>query len=187
MKKAITIMYVLLFTATLISCGGGGDDSVPVDTTAESTWKFEEYTYNAGIANEQITPNADIGDFGVLVISTNEDNSNGDFSGSVLTLTYAVQGSGTYAVVSQQDFIDARFEDATAKVMTLSCTVGTATVSASLYESLTNGSASVSLDDSGKYHISTSGLQITKTIEVGNGVPNAPATGTLKITNAFDL
>ncbi len=171
----------------LVACGGGSDDDfIPIDTTEETTWQFNDFEYEGGVSSQGNGDTSD-GPFGVLVITTEEDESNGDFSGSALTFTYADVGAGNYNVVTANDFASMRSEDSSAKVIVVSCTVGSATNSATRYDALSNGTASVTVDAEGKYHIGITSLTVTKTIEVGNGVPNAPEIGTLNVTNAFDF
>ena len=182
-------LSVLLLFTLIVSCGGGGDDdnSEIESDDAVTTWQFESFEYNGGASSGNIRTDSEGNASGVLVITTEEDNSNGDFSGSGLTFTFNAVGSGIYDVVSSSELAEARNEDDTAMVMTMSCTVGAARPDASRYDALSGGSASVSIDNEGRYHIDVASISLERTVDVGDGVPDAPANATLRVNNAFDF
>ena len=185
LKRLLSTLCILTLFA---SCGGGGDDdnSLAVETSV-TTWQFDSFEYDGGVSAGDITTDSEGNDFGVLVVSTEEDDSNGDYSGSALTFAFNAVGGGIYNVVSSSEFAEARNEDPMVKVMTLSCTVGTARVDATRYDALSGGNASVSIDNLGRYHIDVAGIQVNQTVNVGDGVPDAPPSASLQIDNAFNF
>ncbi len=184
-KTATTLLFSSL---VLTSCGGGRDDeSLTVDSLV-SKWSFDDYDYVGGFSSGGNSVTFEDVPFGVLVITTEEDQSNGVFSGSGLTITYPLRGPGNYQVVSSDEIGQFLSDESTEKVLTLNCTVGTASVNATRYEALSGGQILVSIDSRGNYKFNTtSPISMGQSLDLEGGVPNRPDSGNLTIEDAFDF
>jgi len=179
----------LLFTSLLlISCGGSSDDEPFTEGSLVSKWSFEDYDYIGGFSSGGSRVTFENVPFGVLVITTEEDENNGAFSGSSLTITYPLRGPGNYNVVSLGETGEFLSEQSTEKALTISCTVGSAFVNATRYEALNGGQVLVSVDSNGNYRFNTSSpILIGKALDLEGGVPDRPDSGNLTIEDAYNF
>ncbi len=153
------------------------------------TWTVANNNYTAGISSSgssSITGST-VDDFGVVSVSTTGFESlNGAYSGSALSISHSLQGAGTYSLGTTSDLI----ENIASKQMRMNVTVGTLNTSplaATLYQAL-SGSVEIIVDNNGKYHLTVNTpITLTKTIDVGTGVPNAPETISFTMNNIHDF
>jgi len=157
-----------------------------IDLESPSTWSLGDNDYVLGTSNS--SESAD-GLTEVTVVSTVSDTSNGDFSGSALTLSYTLNGPGVYQVTSTEEFSLVDASDPSVQLVDLNATVGTGVgTNATRYDSVANaGFIVVSVDEDGAYHFSTEqSITLERTIDVDGGVPNAPPLFFLQMNNVFD-
>ena len=184
-KIAITLLFTSLI---LISCGGGTDDEPLTVDSLVSKWSFDEYDYVGGISSGGNSITFEDVPFGVLVISTVEDQSNGVFSGSGLSISYPLRGAGNYQIVSPDEIGEFLSDESTEKVLTISCTIGSASVNATRYEALSGGQILVEVDSGGNYKFNTaSSIPVGKPLDLEGGVPDRPDSGNLIIEDAFNF
>ncbi len=174
----------LLAGAFFVSCSKGHDSSTPPAT--DSNWKMGNYTYTRSASSQ--TAN---GNLKAIAVSTSGNGGNyGAYSGSALTFTfYSNLGPGKYSPATVEDLV----KNPATKLIKIDCVVGSAVNTGSVMYSLAESSAivtdvtaDVTVDGNGQYHISLSKpLTLTKTIIVGNGIPDAPNTAQLTINNAY--
>ena len=183
------IATTLLFTSLiLISCGGSSDDEQLTVDSLVSKWSFDDYDYVGGFSSGGNSVTFEDVSFGVLVITTEEDQSNGDFSGSGLAITYPLRGPGNYQIVSSDEIGEFLSDESTEKALTISCTIGSASVNATRYEALSGGQILVEIDSGGNYKFNTtSSIPIGKPFDLEGGVPDRPDSGNLIIEEAFDF
>lgn len=192
-KPFIFPFYAILIFSLIfnVSCSGGGsDDDGMQEQGGAPEWTLGDNEYSGGTsASDTSDPSIDIG---VLVVGTTGfDRDNGDFSGSALAISHTLQGAGTYSVVSQEDFTEGRIENPDARLVVISCTVGTLNVdpiASTQYGSTTGGTALATLDSQGRYNFTiSSSITMSRTLDLGQGVPNAPDTIGFTMDNVFDF
>lgn len=182
MKKSLTFMALLSFSMMLFSCGGKDDDPTPEPPAGESSWKLGNYTYTRG-ASAQTATGALVG----MTVTTSGDGGNhGAYSGSSLTAVFVgALGAGKYTLTTSS----VMSANPAVRYMTLSCVVGTAVATGAVDYAATatsGGTADVTVDGNGKYHINISTpVTLVKTVVTGGGIPGAPNTYTLTIKNAY--
>ena len=157
-------------------------DVINVDVNSEVSWQAGSNVYSGGAnASASDTSVTASNSFGVLVVGTNQDTSNGDFSGSTVTITHSLSGSGLYQI---KDALDVNSE----KQVTIAITLGTATTSATVYETIdTINNVEVVVDSDGKYHFTLSSpIFLEKGVEVNGGIPGAPNTIDFTMNNMYD-
>ena len=157
------------------------------DTDSDVTWSLGDNNYTGGTSNSG--ESAD-GNTGVLVVSTSNDTANGDFSGSAVTFSHTLRGSGVYQLTTTTEVATADPDDSNAKLLSLGASVGTGsgTFTTSYATQEDDGFVIAVLDDEGRYHFSTDQLIILdRSIDVGGGVPDAPESFVLEMTNLFDF
>lgn len=182
-----SLSFSLFFGVLLVLVSCGGDDDTTINTVTEARWQFNDIDYRGGRAT-QVISEADNGQFGVLEIVADLDATDGVYTGSSLEITYALSGDGSYTIVDQSDFEMERNANPSAKILAILCTVGTGTnTGATRYEALVGGSISVTIRDDGEYQFVATNLSVSKTLDVDGGVPDAPRTGVLGITDAYNL
>jgi hypothetical protein len=192
MKKTFTLLslamisFVLIFAACSKSDGPVSDDGT--DTTSDSSWKFGSYTYaRGGSSQDDNAGGNDPGDFVALTVSTSGDGGDyGAFSGSALVFTFPnYLGAGKYTLTDNLDLVTNKGS----MLMEVNCTIGTA-VNTGAVQYTTNkvngGSATLTIDAKGKYHISIDNAVIlTKNVEVGGGITGAADTYALTVKDAY--
>jgi len=157
------------------------------DTASDVTWSLGDNNYMGGTSSSGESPD---GNTGILVVSTENDTANGDFSGSGINISHTLQGSGVYQLTTVTEVVSAGLDGSTAKRLSLTATVGTAVVTGSTTYASQEGDGFVIavLDDEGRYHFSTDQLTlIDRSLDVNGGVPNAPETFAIEMTNIFVL
>ncbi|HEY8957361.1 hypothetical protein [Chitinophaga sp.] len=182
MKKSLTFIALLSFSIMLFSCGGKKNDPTPDPSGGESTWKLGNYTYTRGASSQNTSGNT----VGIAVTTSGDGGNHGAYSGSALTAVfYKALGAGKYTLTSTEVLV----AHPTARYMTLSCTAGTAVTTGAVDYSATatsGGTADVTIDANGQYHITISNpVTLVKTVVVGNGIPGAPDNYTLTVKNAY--
>ncbi|MEE9413213.1 MAG: hypothetical protein V3V22_09210 [Methylococcales bacterium] len=173
--------------------GGGGNGGGPdLTPSGNPTWSLEGNTFTGGIAQAgSLSPQQD-DRFDVFVIATTGlAVLNGAYSGSSLSITHSNNGSGVYTVVDSNDFAAALANSALESFITIRVDVGTIMtnpIAASSYEAQTGGAVTVTLDTNGLYHFTASDpLVMTKSLDLGTGVPGSPDQASLTITNLYDF
>ena len=157
------------------------------DIGSDVAWSLGDNNYTGGTSSSAESLD---GNTGVLVVSTANDTANGDFSGSAVNFTHTLQGSGVYQLTTVTEVASAGFDESTAKLLSLSASVGTGvTTGSTSYISTENGGFVIAvLDDEGRYHFSTDQpVTVERSIDVLGGVPNAPDSFELEMTNLFDF
>ncbi|WP_142688179.1 hypothetical protein [Chitinophaga polysaccharea] len=182
MKKTLTFITLLSFSVMLFSCGGKNDDPTPEPPAGESTWKLGNYTYTRGASAQNVAGST----VGIAVTTSGNGGNHGAYSGSALTAVFnKALGAGTYTLTSTEVLA----AHPTARYMMLSCTVGTAVATGAVDYSATatsGGTADVTIDANGQYHINISNpVTLVKSTVVGGGIPGAPGTYTLTVKNAY--
>lgn len=182
MKKTLTFIALLSLSTMLFSCGGKKNDPTPDPSGGESTWKLGNYTYTRGASSQ----NATGGNVGIAVTTSGDGGNHGAYSGSSLTAVFSsATGVGTYTLTSAEVLA----AHPTMRYMTFACVVGTAVTTGAVDYSATatsGGTADVTIDANGKYHINISTpVTLVKTVVVGGGIPGAPDTYTLTAKNAY--
>lgn len=179
----------LVLLVIISACVGGSDNSETSILEEDTTWEFADFDYRASTSSATVTEDGAVGV--ILVSTTDTDITGGDYSGSAVTITFTANGHGSYEIVSGNDFTTRRLDDPSAKLMVLSCTVGTIQLSAlssTRYDSVSGGTASVSIDPQGRYHFSVSSpIGMTKTENLEIGVLESPEINTLKLNNVYDF
>lgn len=167
MKTRIYLIAFLAIPFLIAGCGGADDDSND-DTPSGigGSWELGNFSYTQGTSNQ----NTGQDDIVVVVASTANDTSQGAASGSAVTFVFYDNGSGQY-IVSPPGSVAAEPD---AQLIEVSCTIGTATQNATRYDAdeATSGNATITKDD-GVFTVSIAGSTLVKTIEIGDGVPNA--------------
>ena len=157
-------------------------DVIDANIDSEVSWQAGSNVYvgGEGASASDTVINAN-NSFGVVVVGTNQDTSNGDFSGSTLSITHTLSGSGLYQVKDQIDF------NADNQI-SLDVVLGTGTTRSTSYVSANAiNNVEVIVDDNGRYHFTLGSVIILdRGIEVNGGVPGAPNTIDFTMNNIFD-
>lgn len=177
-----TSALILALSATLLfSCGGKDDNPAPADS--ETSWKLGDYTYVKGASSQSSQP-TDGKTITAVVVTTSGDGGNyGAFSGSSVTITfYSNLGEGTYTLGTTEAMVT----NPGSKIITIDCTIGTAVnTGAVLYDSPSGGTAEVTKDSNGKFHVTVSTpVTLTKKITTGGGIPAAKDSYQFTLKNA---
>ena len=175
----------------------GGTNTSIVDTSGGGTvpntnvsWKVGNFNYLAGAdgsaSGTGSIGNTGIDDFGTLLVTTTgTELLNSGYSGSDISISHTLQGAGTYSIGTTTDLIS----NISSKRMTLQVAVGLkiTPLAASAYVG-SGQSAVATVDANGKYHFTIgSPIQLSKSVDVGTGVPNAPATIGFSMNNIHDF
>ncbi|MBB6109170.1 hypothetical protein SAMN05421821_103407 [Mucilaginibacter lappiensis] len=177
MKKIALITAICLFVFSVFSCSKK-KDTTPV-TNSDSNWKFGAYTYNRG-ASSQTSNSA----FNVMVVTTTDGADKGAYSGSALIFTWNPLGAGKYTITTSTLVLNSPGT----KLINVQCQIGTAVNTGSTrYDSgSTTATADVTVDASGKYHVTiTQPVVLTKTLTTGTGVQGAADTYPLTVNNGY--
>lgn len=177
MKKITVIAAIGLLVFSLFSCSKK-KDTTPV-TNSDSNWKFGAYTYNRAASSQ--TGN---GAFNVTVVTTGDGNDKGAYSGSALIFTYNPLGAGKYTITTSNLVLNSPGT----QLINIQCQIGTAVNTGSTrYDSPSStATADVTVDASGKYHVSiTQPVVLAKSQTVGGGVQGAADTYPLTANNAY--
>ncbi|MBV8251825.1 MAG: hypothetical protein JO154_04385 [Chitinophaga sp.] len=181
MKRVLPLLLAM-FAIVLFSCS----KSEKTTTVAgDASWKFGDYTYVKGTSAQSSSANGSGSTITAMTVSTMGDGGNyGVFSGSALVITfYSNLGEGTYTLGSTEAMVS----NPGLKIMNITCTIGTAVnTGAVLYDMTTaNGTAEVTKDAKGNYHVSIkSAVTLTKKVIVGGGIASAKDTYALTVNNA---
>ncbi|WP_281989815.1 hypothetical protein [Aquimarina aggregata] len=186
--KILLLLGLILF----VSCSDSDDNPNPiVGGTTNSLWMLGDFEYTGGDASTNISS---VTNTGVIAVSTlGQDNANGNYAGSSLSVTYSLNGGGTYTVVTAQELVTILDTDPAAKLVVISCTAGAQRVDPLASSKFDSDSASgdtviVTVDNEGKYHFSTrSSITLNKTIDIGTGIPNAPNVIDFSMDDVFDF
>jgi len=169
--KKISALILALSATILVSCGGKGDNPTPANDNAAS-WKLGDYSYVKGGSSQSSQTN-DGKTITAIAISTSGDGGNyGAFSGSAVTITfYSNLGEGTYTLGTTEAMVS----NPASKIINIDCTIGTAVnTGAVLYDSVSGGTAEVTKDSNGKFHVTvTTPVTLTKKVSTGGGIPAA--------------
>lgn len=181
MKRILTL---LLGTAFLFSCSKKKDDNTG-PSSADASWKLGQYTYVRGTSSQSSTTSSGKTITAMAVSTTGDGGNFGAFSGSALTFTfYSNLGEGEYRLGTTEMMVASPHT----RIIVINCTIGTAVNTGSLLYSVlgTGGTASVTQDSNGKYHVSVSTpVTFKKDIAVNGGIPAAQETYDLTIKNAY--
>jgi len=181
MKKSL-ICILLASSTTLFSCGSKDDDPVPEPPATESSWKLGAYSYNRGASSQSNTG----GLAGMTVTTSGNGGNHGAYSGSALTIIFRSSlGAGKYTLTTSS----VMSANPNVRYMALTCVVGTAVTSGAVNYAATTtsgGTADVTIDTNGKYHVNiTTPVTLVKTLVTGGGIPGAPNTYNLTVKNAY--
>ncbi len=146
------------------------------------------YTYANGGFSAQSTGR--VGDRPVTVVAVSTatmaggDASNGAYSGSALTFSFAGTTPGTYTVVKDKaTFIAA---DPLTNPIVVESNVGIGVTTGATLYTAASGQVTISKDTAGKFHFdSVAALPAAKTLDVLGGVAGAPAAMALTIHDAY--
>jgi hypothetical protein len=182
MKKLLAPAAVLCLSMLLFSCGGKKDDPTPEIPAGESSWKIGNYTYTRAASTQESSS----GLAGIVATTSGNGGNYGAYSGSAFDVYFmAALGAGKYTLTTTSVIA----ANPTVRYMTLTCVVGTAvTTGAVNYTAQANsgGTADVTVDGNGKYHVSiTTPVTLVKTVVTGGGIPGAPNTMTLTAKNIY--
>lgn len=181
-QTAISVLLGHFFAFERL-CSKNNDQVTKPDS--DSYWKFGDYTYTSGGSSQD--GETTHGDFTAVVVSTSGDGGNyGAYSGSGLTFTFPSNlGAGKYVLTSDIAMVS----DKGARQMEVTCTIGTAVNSGSvLYASTANsdGTADLTIDKDGKYHISIDKpVVLEKSTVVGGGISGAADAYSITVHNAY--
>ena len=158
-------------------------DVIDANIDSDVTWQVGNNVYfgGEGASASEMVVNSN-NSFGVVVVGTNQDTSNGAFSGSSIAITHTLSGSGLYQIKEQ---IDVGAE----KQISISVNVGTGVTTGSTEYVSANeiNNVEVIVDDNGKYHFTLSSVIIlNKGVEVSGGVAGAPDTIDFTMNNIYD-
>ena len=159
-------------------------DVIDANIDSEVSWQAGSNVYSGGAgasaSNMVVTAN---NNFGVVVVSTSLDTANGDFSGSTVTISHSLSGSGLYQVT---DSIDTNSDNQ----ISLDVVLGTSSspTRTTSYDSVNEiNNVEVIVDSDGKYHFTLgSVIFLEKGLEIGGGVPGAPDTIDFTMNNLYD-
>ncbi len=176
--------YTKTTNSSIVTATGGA-----MVSNGDVTWKLGDNNYSGGTSAALFSSinNSTLDNFGVLEVTTiGFDRSNGDFSGSVISVAHSLQGSGSYTIEENTTDLITGLSN---RVITLTVTVGTInSPPAATGYIATSGTVNATVDGNGKYHFTiTSPITLSKTIDVGLGVPNAPDTFSFTMNNIYDF
>lgn len=182
MKKILPLLLAV-FSTVLFSCGKKSDDKPTPD--GDATWKLGANTYVRGASAQTSSPGTADGLITAIAVSTVGNGGNyGAFSGSSLTITFHGHlGEGQYALGSTEMLV----ADPNSRIIVIDCTVGTAVSTGAVLYSYGSaaGTATVTKDKEGKFHVSLPATTLTKKVEVRGGIPGAKDTYELTVNNAY--
>lgn len=182
MKRTLALLALISCSTILFSCGGKKNDPTPEPPAAESSWKLGTYTYTRGASAQSNTS----GLAGMVVTTSGDGGNHGVYSGSALDAYFmAALGAGKYTLTSTA----VMSANPGTRYMALTCVVGTAVTTGAVSYVATatsGGTADVTVDASGKYHVNISTpVTLVKTAVTGGGIPGAPDTYSLTVKNAY--
>ncbi len=189
-KQFSSLLFSIIFLS-LTACGGGGGSSG--GNSSSPTWEIGTYKYKAGAASGSSASGSScldcsggVNNFSVLSIGTSGfDKSNGNYSGAGISIGHTLQGPGTYMI---GDTLFMAEDKLSHKRMTLSVVAGTLVVGGGStgYKAVT-GSAEATVDSEGLYHFTiASPIQLEFTVNVLDGIPNAPSSVNFTMKNVHD-
>lgn len=186
-KTPKLLSFGLLAALMLITSCNKKDDSSPTPNS-DSSWKFGDFTYTRG-GSSQDDPSGQNhqGDFVAVVVTTTGDGGDYDaYSGSSLTFSFPNHlGPGKYTLTSDENEV----ANKGSMVMQVNCTIGTAVNTGAILYSTDNnsgGTADVTIDADGKYHITISKpVVLVKNVVVGGGIDGAKDAYSLSVDNAY--
>ncbi|SDZ87758.1 hypothetical protein SAMN05192529_103113 [Arachidicoccus rhizosphaerae] len=183
MKKHLKLLGAFaLFSILVISCSK--DDSGP--GSVSGTWTFGDYTYTRATSTQGNEETSGI--YAIVMVATGGDGGNfGDFSGSAMSFIFpSALGAGEYKLATNEE-MQASYK--TKKLMDIQCQIGLAGSNGStLYESslATGGTANVTIDKDGKYHITIKKpATLKKWVELEGGVSGAKDSYELKVNDLY--
>jgi hypothetical protein len=174
--------------AILAACGGGGDDGGS-STPPASYWTLDAHTFVNG-GNSAVTTNlTGPRPLTVAAVSTatleGGDKSNGAYSGSSISFSFAGTTAGVYQVTADKRAL-LNTSDLTTRPIVVESNVGIAVTTGSTLYRASAGQVQVTIDSAGKYHFDSVGpITTDKTLDVNGGVIGAPASMALVIHDAF--
>lgn len=181
MKRVLSIVFASLF---LFSCGKKSDDN-PTPSGGDANWKLGDYTYVRAASSQSSTASEGRVITAIAVTTAGDGGNYGAFSGSSLAMTfYSNLGEGSYSIGTTQAMVS----NPTSRILALTCTIGTAVNTGAILYSVngTGGTANITKDSNGKFHVTVSStVSFKKDIVVGGGIPAAKATYDLTIHNAW--
>ncbi|WP_212005674.1 hypothetical protein [Chitinophaga sp. HK235] len=146
------------------------------------------YTYVRGTSSQTSGPSGNGNTITAIAASTvGTGGSYGVFSGSALTITfYSNLGEGKYTLGNTEMMV----ASPAAKIISISCTIGTAVNTGAVLYAFAGGASAVTVDvtkdSNGKYHISMpAGATLTKKVVVQGGIADAKDTYELTINNVY--
>jgi hypothetical protein len=184
MKTRIMLCAMSLVVA---SCGGGGGGGESSSTPA-SFWSMDGHTYTSGGYSTQSDGALGGHPVTIAVVSTatlaGDDKSNGAYSGSALTFSFAGGVPGTFNVVKDKaTFVSA---DPSTSPILVESNIGIAVTTGATLYTATSGQVAITRNADGKLHFdSVTALPADKTLDVSGGISGAPRTMALTIHNAF--
>ncbi len=186
-----SLIPALAISALLAACSASGGDSAQtsdVAVTAKSSWRLNEVAYSS---TARTTSTSESSALTIVGVGTDgADQSNGAYAGSSLLIAHSLTSPGEYRVVaSLEAFMAATEANPADKVAHIAVTVGTAShpVAATRYESVGTGTLAVTIDENGDYHFTgDQPIAVSKVVDLGNGVPDAPESAQLLVTDIHD-
>ena len=180
------------------SPGAGGTstgDGSERDLGADPTWRLDDrFDYASDPANSlsQVDGAGGPVPFGVTVISTSGfGDGHGAWSGSGVGFSHSLDGDGTYAIVTIDDFVRSLEESPGSPVVHFYVQAGlNATGDAGVPDSTrwesTSGTVEAVVDEDGIYHFfADEPLPVTVQLELGSGIPDRPEDTTITFANVY--
>lgn len=170
MRTVKTLYVVSALFIAMISCSKSDSGS---GATLEGSWKMGTYSYTRG-ASSQGSSNVSGATLHIIQTTTAGAPTQGVFSGSALTVKFFDQGPGEYTLVSETAFTAA---NAANKILSIDCSIGTATATGSTLYSYASGTAKAQVTKVNNQYRVTIDNEITlnKKLDVNGGVAGALA------------
>jgi hypothetical protein len=184
-----TIFFILsIFCFALTACSDSDDDNTnnPSSNLGDSYFTVniagKDYIYPNSTSNGKPSDT-----FGVMVLSSagsDYDKDYGTYKGAALSITYNLQGAGSYKLGSREDLV----ENANEKYLSIKLDLGIGNSDGSSSYEPISGTADVTVKD-GKYHISINeAASFKKVLTSENPVPDIGTPTdivTLKLQNGY--
>lgn len=188
MQSTCKLLF-LAFCAVIVmntACSKDNDPATP-DSNKESQWTIGSYTYAPGTSSQQYIAVPDYSGKVVAVgaSTTGDGGDYGAFSGSAISFIFPNHlDVGTYTLTSSTGLK----ADLSQKRMVITCTIGFAVNDRSAFYTSTedSGTAELTLDKDGKYHINiVKPVKLIKDEETDDDMPDAADSYLLTVQNVY--
>jgi uncharacterized repeat protein (TIGR02543 family) len=182
---AVTMNASLNCTAAFATAGGTTVTPPPVDTSSNSYWTMDSYTYTSSVDSVQ----THVGELYGSGMESFSVQTNSAYTAGGLDILFNRGSPGIYTVVPNLAVAMAAVPPGTTPppMMQVGCGVGHNETGVSNYTA-SSGQVQVTQTSDGKYHYTSVGsLPTTKTTlnGVGNGLPGASQTMSLTLHNVY--